>query len=185
MRKFLIIILAVMAVNARAQSTWKVDKGHSSINFSVSHFLISDVTGNFSDFDIEAISDDKLDNPKVKVSINAASIDTNNDKRDDHLKADDFFGVEKYPNITFNSAVFENLGDGKFSITGDLSIKGITKEAVFDGKIRGIITDRNGRLKAGLKLTTVVKREEFNVGNGMASIGDDVTVEINLEMSQQ
>lgn len=185
MKKAIFILFCVLTQYAGAQSIWKVDRGHSSINFSVSHFLISDVTGNFQEFDIAATANDQLENPTVNVTIQTASINTNNSKRDDHLRADDFFYAEKYEQITFKSTKYEGLEDGTFQLTGDLFIKGITKEVMFTGKVRGIIKDRNGKNKAGLKLTATIPREEFKVGLGMDSIGEEVTVEINIEMSQQ
>ncbi len=168
-----------------AQSTWKVDKAHSSISFSVSHFMISEVTGNFKQFDIEATAGAQFENPSFDVSIAAGSIDTNQGGRDNHLKAPDFFDVKNHAQITFKSESFTAGENGTFTTKGTITIKGVRKEVVFKGKLNGVIKTRNGKHKAGLKLTTQIKREDFNLGKGMTPIGKDVTVTVHLEMNQQ
>lgn len=183
MKNALIALFTLAAISIQAQATWKVDLGHSSINFAVSHMLISETTGHFEKFDIEAQSNEKLENPTVNVTIDAASINTNMSMRDDHLRAPDFFDVEKYPNIIFKSTSFEDMGDGKFKLMGDITIKDVTKPITFEGKLNGIIDNpHSGGKTAGLKLTTSVQRADFGVGEKGGSIGDEVEVTINLEM---
>lgn len=186
MKKIFITLILIFSINVvSAQNTWKVDKAHSSITFSVSHFMISEVTGNFNGFDIDAEANEKFEKPVFKVSINAASINTNQKGRDNHLKSPDFFNVKKNPTITFNSDSFNDLKDGNFETNGTITINGIAKKITFKGKLNGIIKARSGKNKAGLKLTSTIKREEFNLGKGMSPIGKDVTVTINIEMNQQ
>lgn len=185
MKKIIFSLIAFVSLTINAQTTWKVDNAHSSITFSVSHFMISEVTGNFGKFDITAVSNDKFEDPKFEVSIDAATINTNQSGRDNHLKAADFFDVAKHANIIFKSTSFKKLEGKEFETKGDITIKGITKEVVFKGKLNGIIEGRNNKKKAGLKLTTTIKREDFNVGKGMNPVGKDVAVTINIEMNQQ
>ena len=188
MKKIILTITALIAlvISTNAQSTWKVDKSHSSINFSVSHFMISEVTGNFGNFDITASANDKFENPTFNVTINASTINTNQKSRDNHLRSPDFFNVKKHQNITFKSSSYKQLENGKFETIGKITINGVTKETIFTGKLNGVIKDnRSGKYKAGLKLKTTIKRKNFNLGKGMSSIGKDVEVIINIEMNQQ
>lgn len=185
MKKILTIALAILfSTTSIAQNSWKLDKAHSSISFSVSHFKISEVTGQFKSFDINAKANDKFENVSFTVSIDASSINTNNEGRDGHLKSPDFFNVNTHPNITFTSTKFIQQENGLFETVGKISINGITKEISFKGKLNGIIKDRNSKNKAGLKLSATIKREDFNLGKGMMPIGNEVFVVINIEMNQ-
>ncbi|CAL2107986.1 YceI family protein [Tenacibaculum sp. 190524A02b] len=186
MKKILLLLTVLSFINmSEAQTLWKVDKAHSSITFSVSHFMISEVTGNFGGFDITANSNEKFESPTFEVTINASTINTNQKGRDNHLKSSDFLEVTKYPNVFFKSTTYKQLEKGQFEVKGNLTIKNITREAVFKGNLNGIINGSNGKKKAGLKLSTIVKREEFNLGTGMNPIGKDISVIVNIEMNQQ
>lgn len=186
MKKSIFILFLIASTSMIAQSTWKVDGSHSSVNFSITHLVISEVTGNFGKFDIEATADEAFSNPVFSVSIESASINTNNGMRDGHLQNEDYFSAEANPAITFKSTSYKKTGDKTFDLTGDLTVKGVTKTVTFNGKLNGIITDqRSKKLKAGLKLTTTVVRKDFNIGNDNPGLGDDVEVSINLEMAQQ
>lgn len=186
MKNFLFAVLFMTATFAHAQTTWKVDKSHSSINFSVTHMLISETTGHFQDFDITAISNDQLTDPKVSVTIDASTINTNMKMRDDHLKADDFFDVANHPEITFESTGYEQKENGKFSLTGNITLKGKTLPITFEGKLNGIVDNPRSKSKvAGLKLTSSILRSDFGIGAKGGSIGDEVTITINLEMTPE
>jgi polyisoprenoid-binding protein YceI len=186
MKKQFLILLMAFGLFANAQSTWKSDKAHSNMNFTVSHLVISEVTGKFNDFDIEAQADDTFSKPSFTVAIQAASIDTGNERRDGDLKSDHFFHAEKYPLISFKTTSLEKTGENTFKLGGDLTMHGITKPVTLDGKVNGIITDqRSQKLKAGLKFTGTVSRSEFGVGGDMVPVGDEVSITINTEMAQQ
>jgi polyisoprenoid-binding protein YceI len=185
MKKLILALIILVTLNTNAQTTWKVDNAHSSITFSVSHFMISEVTGNFGKFDITATANKKFESPVFEVTIDAATINTNQSRRDNHLKSADFFDVAKHANIIFKSSSFKNLEGKEFETAGNITIKGITKEVVFKGKLNGVIDTKSGKKKAGLKLTSIIKREDFNVGKGMNPVGKDVSVTINIEMNQQ
>ncbi len=186
MRKSIFALILLVGTTLSAQSTWKVDKAHSGVNFAISHLMISEVTGNFTEFDITATANDSFNDPSFEVEIKATSINTENERRDDHLRNPDFFEVETYPTITFKSTSTQKTGEKTFKVTGDLTMHGVTKPVTFDGKLIGIITDqRSNKLKAGLKLTGSVNRIAFNVGKEGATLGNEVDFTVNLEMAQQ
>ena len=187
MKNVILTVFAVMTLlTANAQSTWKVDKSHSSINFSISHYMLSNITGRFGSFDIEVIANDKFENPTFNVSIDVESIDTNQNARDKHLKSSDFFNVEVHPKITFISSSYKQLEDGNFETSGKITINGITQDATFKGKLNGVIkNEKDEKHKAGFTLTTKIDREAFKLGSGMASLGVEVEVVINIEIKQQ
>lgn len=186
MKKNLLSFLAFLIINfCFSQTNWNADLAHSSIVFSVSHFKISKVVGNFNKFNITTKTQNDFKNPAFEVTIDASSIDTNQKSRDNHLKSSDFFDVAKFPNIKFASDKFDKLNDDDFSVTGKIILKGISKEITFKGKINGIISDSKGKQKAGLSLKTVIKRETFKIGSKMSPIGNDVSVTINLQLHQQ
>ncbi|NDV42410.1 YceI family protein [Flagellimonas sediminis] len=186
MKKTLFAIALLTGLVVSAQSTWKSDKSHSKIGFSITHLMISEVEGSFGDFDITATASDTFENAEFSVEIQTASIDTDNERRDGHLKSADFFDAEKFPAISFKSTGYEKTGDKTFTLTGNLTMHGVTKPITLEGKVNGIITDqRSNKLKAGLKLTGTVNRLEFGVGGDTPTLGDDVEMTINLEMAQQ
>ena len=186
MKKTIFALAFLTSLAVAAQSTWKSDGAHSKVSFGISHLMISTVEGHFSDFDITAKATDTFDDAEFMVDIKTTSIDTDNDRRDDHLRSADFFDAEKYPSITFQSTSFEKTGDKTFKLTGDLSMHGVTKPVTLEGTVNGIITDqRSQKLKAGLKLTGTVDRLEFGVGSDTPTLGDEVELTIHLEMAQQ
>lgn len=187
MKKVVFVLYFITCAALTAQSTWKADPAHSKVGFSITHLMISEVEGQFGEFDISATAKDSFSDPAFTVDIKSTSIDTDNDRRDSDLRSDHFFDVANYPSISFKTNSVEKTGDKTFKLTGDLTMHGATKPVSLDGKLIGIITDqRSQKLKAGLKLTGVLNRKDFNVGaNSMAPVGDDVTLNINLEMAQQ
>lgn len=187
MKKLIVALIAIITVNSTiAQTKWEVDKTHSSVDFSITHLLISEVSGNFKNFKVTAIADDDFKNPTFEATIDPSSINTNNEMRDNHLKANDFFDAKNHKKISFTSTSFKQIDDKKFELMGNITVKGITKPITFSGKLNGIVKDpRSGKLKAGLKLTTELNREMFNIGKGMNSISDEVEVTIRLEMNKQ
>ncbi len=186
MKKLIAFSLGLMAFTAVGQSTWKVDKAHSSIRFDISHLMISEVTGTFNDFDIEAVADESFNEPNFTVTIQTTSINTHNERRDNHLRSDDFFAAETHPTISFTTSSYEQTGDNTFSLTGDLTMHGTTKSVTLDGRLNGVITDqRSQKLKAGLKIKGTVNRKDFGIGSKPFPVGEEVDLTINLEMAQQ
>ena len=192
MKRITILLLAVFAAVgfASAQSDWKLDKTHSSITFTVKHMVISNVTGSFKDFAItlKAAKDDFSD-ATVQSSIKVGSLSTDNGMRDNHLKSDDFFNAEKYPEINFKSTSFEKLSETKYKITGDLTIRDVTKNVTFDAVLNGTLKTNRGLLSAW-NATTTINRFDYNlkwnktIESGGLIAGQDVTITLNLELNK-
>lgn len=159
------------------------------MNFAVDHLMISETTGKFEKYDVDVKSDKPdFSDAKFNVSIQTASINTNDAKRDEHLKNADFFNVEKNPTITFVGKKFEKLKDGKYKVHGDLTINGVTKPVALDGKFNGIVKDPWGGTRAGLKVWGAVDRYDYGLkynsileGGGFA-IGKEVRINANIEL---
>jgi len=186
-----IFILFTTVFVAMAQTTWKADVAHSKVQFSISHMVISEVTGRFKDFDATLIqTNDDLSDSKLSATLKVNSISTDNEKRDGHLKSADFFDAEKFPEITFFSKSFKKLGKDTYKISGDLTMHGSTKPVVLDTKFNGEIKDPWGNMMAGFKATTTVSRKDFGIvynkalETGGLLIGEDVEVAIIVEMQK-
>jgi polyisoprenoid-binding protein YceI len=191
-KRITILLLAAFAAVGfvSAQSDWKLDKAHSSITFTVKHMVISNVTGSFKDFAITLKSaKDDFSDATVQSTIKVGSLSTDNDKRDAHLKSDDFFNAEKYPEINFKSTSFEKLSDTKYKITGDLTIRDVTKNVTFDAVLNGTLKTTHGVLSAW-KATTTINRFDYNlkwnktIETGGLIVGQDVIITLNLELNK-
>jgi len=189
---FFLTLIVLGAGSLIAQkSGWRLDKAHSSIGFSVRHMVISEVTGNFKDFDINFTSTkDDYSDAVVDASIKVASISTDNDRRDEHLKTDDFFNAEKFPLIKFKSTLFEKVGDNKYKITGDLTIRDVTKTVTFDAVYNGTINAPWGATVSSWKATLAVNRFDYGlkwnktIDTGGLIAGDTVNITMNLELNK-
>ncbi len=184
----LLIVALAGGVNA---ATWTIDKVHSSVNFSVRHLVVSKVRGNFTDFDGTVKFDEgKLKDGSVELTVQTASIDTDNADRDDHLRSADFLYVEEHPVMSFKSKKVTDLNGDKFKLIGDLTIRGITKEVVFDCEYYGAVDDPWGNTKAGFSAETTINRQDFDVkwnktlDAGGFVVGDDVDIAIELELAK-
>jgi polyisoprenoid-binding protein YceI len=142
-----------------------LDKVHSALNFEVKHMMVSKAKGEFQEFDVDFNgSFDDLENASVKATIDVASIETNNEDRNGHLKSGDFFDVETYPNITFVSKNIEKVSDSEFKITGDLTIKGVTNEETFTAEYNGKAKDpMQGNTIAGADVLGKINREDYGL----------------------
>jgi len=184
-------LAAVLSLPAcAASSEWRIDPQHSSAQFAVKHLMISTVRGEFHGVTGTANWDDQdITKSTVDVTIDAATVETREPKRNAHLKSPDFFDVAKYPAITFKSKKVEQAAPGKIKITGDLTIHGVTKEVVLD--VDGPtppIRDPWGNSRAAISATTKVNRQDFgvkwnaNLDGGGVVVGDDVNITIDVEM---
>ena len=189
MKKALIIIAAaVLAQTAVYAQTWKIDKAHSSVKFTVTHLMLSDVEGGFKDFDA-TISGTKADfsDAKFKFTANIASIDTDNEKRDNHLKSPDFFEADKYPTLSFESTGITKVANNKYKVAGNLTMHGVTKPVTLDLWHRG--TKQHPMMKtdvAAFQVTGTIKRKDFGVGNSPeAVVSDEVALKANGEFVKQ
>ena len=173
-------------------ATFKIDAAHSEIAFKVKHLMISTATGVFKKFDA-TVESEKEDFSDVKISFEADvnSIDTQNEQRDTHLKGDDFFNAEKFPKITFVSTGIEKKSGNESLVTGDLTIRDVTKPVELVVEYNGTVTDPWGQIKAGFEITGKISRKEFGLtwnalteAGGMV-VGDDVKLHLNVELQKQ
>ncbi|SMG29987.1 YceI family protein [Sphingobacterium psychroaquaticum] len=163
---------------------WSLDKAHSELEFRVKHMMISNVKGLFEDFDVEVTGNpDDISSLHVDVSIGVDSITTKNEQRDQHLRSEDFFHGEKHPKITFKSTHIAAAGKDKFHITGDLTIKGITKSIVVDVENGGTAQDPWGNKKIGFTVSGKLKREDFGLtwNTALETGGVMVSSEVKFE----
>jgi polyisoprenoid-binding protein YceI len=180
-----------LAVPAAAADTYGIDKAHSEVLFTVKH-LVSQVTGRFQDFDGKIVIDRaKPEASSAELTIKATSVNTDQAKRDEHLRTPDFFDVAKFPEITFKSTKVASKAKDSYDVTGDLTIHGITKPVVLAVSFLGDIKDPMGNDKAGFTATTTINRKDFGVlwnkalDQGGYVLGDDVKITINLEVAKQ
>jgi polyisoprenoid-binding protein YceI len=185
----LAVPIAALAFTASAvaqTNTWQIDPAHSSAQFSVKHLGVSTVRGAFTKVSGSA-KFDPADPSKVSLeaTIDATSVDTRVDMRDKDLRSPNFLDVEKYPTITFRSKHAESAGEGKLRITGDLTIKGTTKEVVLDvDGPSAAIKDPWGNQRIGASASTKISRKDFGVSADAGMIGDDLTITIDAELIQ-
>ena len=171
---------------------WQMDKAHTDIQFAIRHMMISTVRGRFEEFS-GTFEVDEADptQSKIEVVIQAASINTKESQRDNHLRSPDFFNVEKYPAITFKSTRFEKIDDQHGRMYGDLTIKDITKEIVFDVEYTGQAKSPYGVTSAGFTATTKINRKDWDLTwnvaleTGGVLVGDEVKIDIELELMKQ
>lgn len=188
--KFTFALLLVLTVSIFADPiNWEIDKAHSKVQFTVTHMVISEVTGQFKSFDAKITSDgDDFSKGNIDFTIDANSINTDNDYRDKHLKSDDFFNAEKYPKMIFKGKSLQKTGDNKYKLTGDLTIRDITKPVVLDVVYGGSVKDPMGRTVTGFKISGTINRFDFGlkwnklIESGGAVVGKDVNILCNLEL---
>jgi polyisoprenoid-binding protein YceI len=189
LRIALAVALAVPAVSLA--DTWNVDASHSRVGFSVRHLVISDVKGEFTKFSAKADIDEKdLAKSAVEATIEAGSVSTRDEKRDNHLKSPDFFDVARCPTLAFKSTKVEPGADGKLKISGNLTIRCTTKPVVLDGELTKEIKDPWGNVKRGFSGTTQVNRRDFGVSwtgpsDAGVIVGDTVKIDIQAELTKE
>lgn len=175
-----------LAPASYATDTYEVDNVHSSVGFKIRH-LVSKTAGRFSDFSGNiAVDPADLTRSSVEFNIVAASIDTDNEKRNGHLKSPDFFDVEKYPSITFKSSKIEKTAENKYSVTGDFTMHGVTKAITIPVEVLGL-----GGGMAGFETGFTINRKDYGIlwnkglDTGGFLLGDDVDVSITIESNQK
>jgi polyisoprenoid-binding protein YceI len=171
-----------------ASEKWQFDDVHSSVNFSVRHMMVSRVRGRFDKWTGTLLFDpEKPGDSQVEVTIEAASINTQEPQRDDHLRSPDFLDVEKYPHITFKSTAFEPVGGNLFKVSGELTIHGVTRPVTLDVEFLGRSKDPWGGERIGFSATTTINRKDFGLEwnqlleTGGVLVGDEVRIEIEVE----
>jgi polyisoprenoid-binding protein YceI len=179
------------ATQTKTTTTWKVDPVHSNVEFAVRYAMLSTVRGHFSNFEGTITLDpENPANSKAVGTIDAASIDTGNEQRDGHLRTGDFFEVEQYPNITFESTRIEPSGD-RWKVYGNLTIRGVTREVVLNTEYLGQMKDAWGNERAGFEASTEINRKAFGLNwnapleqAGGMLVSDNVKLNLNISAIQ-
>lgn len=189
MRKIGILAAIVwISVASFGQTTWTLDKNHTTIGFTTTHMVVSEVDGRFNQFDGKVVSkSDDFDGASIEFTAQVASVSTENERRDNHLKSDDFFSAEKYPAIKFEGTLVKD--GGKYKLKGKLTMRDVTKEVNFDVTYGGTVDTGRG-VKAGFKITGTINRQEFGLkwANKLASgdlvVADDVQIVCRVELNK-
>lgn len=175
---------------AEAANTYTADKAHTSVGFTVRH-MMSQVRGSFGDFSLTIVKDDaNLAGSSVDFKIQATSVTTANEMRDKHLRSEDFFFTEKFPEITFKSTKIEKVSETEYKATGDFTMRGVTKVLTLPVTYLGEMKGMDGKSLVGFSVTTKLDRKEFGfnwnkaLDNGGLLLSDEVTVEITIEAKQ-
>jgi polyisoprenoid-binding protein YceI len=179
----LVVLFGLTRLAVAQTQTWYLDPPHSAAQFSVRHMGISTVRGTFTKIEGVVVDSPDLSKASVNVTIDAGSVDSRVQRRDDDLRSDHYFDVAKYPTITFKSKKVEAAGPGKLKVTGDLTIHGVTKEAVLD--VDGPtppMKDPRGNSHRGASATTTISRADYGVGAMSGMIGDQIAIQLDVEM---
>lgn len=180
------IVLILFALTAFSQ-TWVSDAAHSRLGFSISHLMISHVTGNFKQFEVKVITaKPDYSDAKIEVIAQISSINTDAEQRDTHLKSDAFFDAQQFPTLHFKSTSLKNIKNNDYKLIGNLTMHGITKPVVLDVVFEGKVTNpMNKKAIAVLSIKGVLNRSDFGIGNKFPStmVGDEVTLQANIELS--
>jgi len=182
---FLLAIAAIMSFTVADQAVWKLDKSHAKLGFSITHLMLSDVEGSFKNVDATIISSkEDFSDAVINLTADVNSINTDDDKRDTHLKSPDFFEVAKYPTLTFKSKSFTKVAGKAYKLTGDLTLHGITKTVVLDVTFNGIgVHPYTKKSVAGFKIKGTINRSDFGIGTKFPSamLSDEVEIDANAE----
>lgn len=194
--KTIITLAAVFALTvlstprARAAESYAIDHSHSNISFAVRHLGISTVRGSFGEYSGELMIDEaNLADSSVSIDIAVASIDTANEKRDDHLRSADFFDAENHPRMTFESTKIEKTGEGQFMVTGDLTIRGTTKQIQMPVTVGGPL-EAMGKVLLGVEGGTTIDRQDYGLSwsrlieTGGLVVANEVAIDFSLEASR-
>jgi polyisoprenoid-binding protein YceI len=170
--------------------TWALDAAHSSVGFTVRHMMVSKVRGRFTDYTADIVTAEDPLRSTVNATIQMASIDTGDEGRDGHLRTNDFFDIEEFPTMTFTSTGITGSGPD-YELTGDLTIKGVTKPVTFDLEFGGVGKDPWGNTRAGFTLTGTINRKDFGMAynavleTGGIMVGEKVSIELDIEATLQ
>ncbi|WP_424494665.1 YceI family protein [Salinimicrobium sp. GXAS 041] len=175
-----------------ATTKWVLDPTHSELGFKIRHLMISNVTGKFKTFDAQAETEgDDFSNANLSAEVEVASIDTNNIDRDAHLKNADFFEVESYPKMHFQSTEVEKVDDDEFIIHGNLTIKETTKPVKLKSEFNGIVQDPYGNTKAGFSLGGKINRKDWGINynaaleTGGVMLGEELKIQGEVQLVKQ
>ncbi|HEV7621894.1 MAG TPA: YceI family protein, partial [Flavisolibacter sp.] len=182
----------IFKTNKMATTKWSLDPMHSELGFKIKHLMISNVSGAFTKFDVQAETNgDDFTNAKITSSIEVASISTNNEQRDAHLRNADFFEVETHPNIEFKSTKIEKTGSDDYIVSGDLKIKEIIKPVTLHVERNGIAKDAWGNLKSGFSFSGKINRKDWGISynavleTGGVALGEELKVYGEIQLVKQ
>lgn len=199
MNKFTLLVSGVVlgcalaipqAVRAEP-AEWTLDGTHSRIGFSVSHMVVSSVSGRFKQFGgTVSLDDANLTKSQVDITVKTESIDTDDAKRDEHLRSPDFFDTKKFPTLLFKSTKITKVGGNKYKLAGALTIHGVTKDVALDATLSDPVKNPWGKMVRSVKLGGKVKRSDFGLkwnktlDAGGVLVGDDVTLDVQVEVDK-
>jgi polyisoprenoid-binding protein YceI len=171
--------------------TWAVDRAHSKVGFAVKHMGIATVRGEFTDFEGTLEIGASLADAKIRGTVKSASVDTNEEQRDAHLRSADFFNAETHPELVFESTRIEAIDDETFRIAGNLTLNGVTNELVLDAEVNGVDIDPYGNEKVGLEVTSQLSRDAYGMkfnqvlGSGNRLVDDKVKLVLDISAAKQ
>lgn len=180
-------------MNATAEkTTWAIDTMHSEVHFKIKHLVISTVTGSFKNFKGSAgFNGEDLESADINFNLDVNSIDTNQEQRDGHLKSADFFDVATYPEIQFSAGTLKKVKGDQYRLTGNLTMRGVTKPVELDAEYGGSAKDGYGNTKMGFEVTGAIHRKDFGLNwnaaleAGGLTLGDDVKLIANIQLVKQ
>jgi polyisoprenoid-binding protein YceI len=179
-------------MTTQSATKWVMDPSHSDVEFKVKHLMISSVNGKFTSYKADVTTQgDDFSQAEISFSADAASVNTGNEQRDGHLQSDDFFNAAQFPQIVFKSTAVTKTSDNEFKLTGDLTIRDITKSITLDVEFNGLMTDPYGQQKAGFDVTGKINRKEFGLKwsatteAGGIVVSDDVKIHCNVQLIKQ
>ncbi len=175
-----------------AKTIWTIDPTHSEIGFKVKHMMFTNVSGKFSQFEASIESDeDNFETASIQFKVNVASIDTANGDRDNHLRGTDFFDVEKFPVLSFASESVKKISTDSYQVTGDFTIKDVTKKITLNAEYSGLMKDPWGNTRAGFSLSGAINRKEFGLTwnaaleTGGVLVGEEVKLLCEIQLIKQ
>ncbi|MGK7388876.1 MAG: YceI family protein [Candidatus Cyclobacteriaceae bacterium M2_1C_046] len=179
-----------MSATAKPKNKWKVDQSHSEVQFKAKHLMITTVTGHFNEYDIEVETegDDFSSAHNIVFTANVNSITTNNEQRDAHLKSEDFFDAENHKDLKFVGKDIKQTGDNEFKLTGDLTVRGVTKSITLDVEHGGTVVDPYGNNKAGFTVDGKLKRKDFGLKwdavteAGSIVVSDEIKIHCEIQL---
>lgn len=193
MKKLFLSLAAILLFTAsNAQPVrWNVDPSHTNVKFTVTHMMVSELDGSFRKFDGELVTEKPdFSDAQITFAVDVNSVFTDDEKRDNHLKSDDFFNAAKYPRMSFKSTSFRKVSEGKYVLEGDLTIRDVTKRVKFDVTGGKISKDPWGNTKTGFKAISTINRIQYGlkwnaaIEAGGWAVGEDVTIMLNVELNK-
>lgn len=186
-----IAFVLLVGLSGSAWADWQIDPAHSRVGFSVRHMMVSNTKGEFTKFSgVVQLDDKQLQKSQVTFELEAASVDTRDAKRDEHLRSPDFFDVAKHPKITFASTRIQKAGKNKYKVTGNLSLHGVTKPVTVDVVLSDPVKSPWGFRVRGVKVEGEIDRKAFGItwnkalDAGGFAVGDTVSIDIDLELKE-